>query len=292
MDIDDKVSRGTIAMVGIGPGAHDQLTPAALAAIENAELVVGYSTYIRLVAGLLKGKSVVKTGMTEEISRARAAVDAAYEGRRVAVISSGDSGVYGMATLVLEVLRERGWNEEEGPDFRMVPGITALSSCASRLGAPFGHDFCAISLSDLLTPWSVIEKRLVAAAAADFVVALYNPASGRRTRQIVAARDILLAQREATTPCALVKSAYRERETVVVTDLEHVLDFEIGMLTTVIVGSTQTYRYGRFMVTPRGYANKYDARGEVLPGQRPARSLVESVETATTASCWAVEGKG
>jgi len=163
---------GTLTVVGIGPGAREHTTPAALAAIAEAELVVGYVTYVKLVADLLDGKELVRTGMTEEIARARAAVDAAYAGKRVVVISSGDAGVYGMGALIHQVLHERDWSPAHGPSVRMVPGVTALSACGSLVGAPFGHDFCAISLSDLLTPWSVIARRLEAAASADFVVSM------------------------------------------------------------------------------------------------------------------------
>ncbi len=266
--------RGVLSIVGIGPGASEHTTPAALDAIASSELVVGYSTYIKLVRHLLEGKEVIKTGMTEEIGRARAAVERAKGGGRVAIISSGDAGVYGMASLVFQVLEEIGWKRGDSPDVRLVPGMTALNSCGSLVGAPFGHDFCAISLSDLLTPWPVIARRIEAAAASDFVVALYNPASGRRTRQIVEAHDILARHRPGTTPVALVKSAYRKLETTVLSDLDHFLDYEIGMLTTVIVGSTNTRVFEGYMVTPRGYTNKYTWDGEAIPGQTPGRSLV------------------
>lgn len=265
---------GILYVVGIGPGAHDHATPAALAAIADAEVVVGYTTYVKLVKDLVAGKEVVRTGMTEEIGRARAAVERARAGAKVALISSGDAGVYGMAGLVFQVLRDLGWRRGEAPELRIVPGITALSSCASLVGAPLVHDFCAISLSDLLTPWPVIARRLEAAAAADFVVGLYNPASGRRTRQIVEAQAILRRHRDGTTPVALVKSAYRKLEHAVLTDLDTFLDYEIGMLTTVLVGSSNTYVFEGYMVTPRGYRNKYTSEGEVLAGQRPGHSLV------------------
>ena len=266
--------RGILSVVGIGPGGPEHVTPAALEALRDADLVVGYRTYIDLVRHLLAGKEVVQTGMTEEIGRARAAVERARAGSNVALISSGDAGVYGMAGLVFEVLREIGWKRGEKPDLRLVPGITAMNSCASRVGAPLVHDACTISLSDLLTPWPVIANRLEHAAAGDFVVCLYNPASGRRTRQIVEAQAILRRHRTGTTPVALVKGAYREGEQVVLSDLDHFLDYEIGMLTTVIVGSSQTFFFEGYMVTPRGYTNKYTLEGDVLPGQRPGRSLV------------------
>jgi precorrin-3B C17-methyltransferase len=265
---------GILYVVGIGPGARDHTTPAALAAIADAELIVGYTTYIHLVKHLIAGKEVIRTGMTEEIGRARAAVEHARAGGKVALVSSGDAGIYGMAGLVFEVLRSIGWKRGESPELRIIPGMTALSSCGSLVGAPLVHDFCAISLSDLLTPWPVIARRLEAAASADFVIGLYNPASGRRTRQIVEAQATIRRHRAGDTPVALVKSAYRKLQTAVVTDLDHLLDYEIGMLTTVLVGSSQTFVYEGYMVTPRGYTNKYDEAGAVRDGQRPGYSLV------------------
>ncbi|XXU96864.1 precorrin-3B C(17)-methyltransferase [Sorangium sp. So ce1153] len=276
-------SRGVLSIVGIGPGAEEHASRAALEAIAASDLIVGYTTYIRLVKHLIEGKEVIKTGMTEEIGRARAAVERARDGARVAIISSGDAGVYGMAGLVFQVLEEIGWKRGESPELRIVPGMTALNACASLVGAPLGHDFCAISLSDLLTPWPVIERRLEAAAAADFVIGLYNPASGRRTRQIVRAQEIIRQHRAGTTPVALVKSAYRKLESAVLTDLDHFLEYEIGMLTTVLVGSTNTFMFEGYMVTPRGYTNKYTWDGEALPGQTPGRTLVLSDESSTAA---------
>ena len=267
-------TKGVLYVVGIGPGSKDHCTPAALAAIADAEIVVGYSTYIALVRDLLVGKEVFKSGMTEEIGRARAAVERARDGAKVALISSGDSGVYGMAGLVFEVLRTMGWKRDDSPELRIVPGVTAISSCASLLGAPLIHDFCAISLSDLLTPWPVIAKRIDAAAQADFVIGLYNPASGRRTRQIVEAHEIVSRYRDGNTPVGLVKSGYRTIQTVVLSDLDHFLEYEIGMLTTVLIGSSNTFSFEGYMVTPRGYTNKYTWDGKAKAGQRPARSLV------------------
>lgn len=266
--------KGILYVVGIGPGAQDHATPAALTAIAESQLVVGYTTYIKLVRHLLEGKDIVKTGMTEEIGRARSAIERAKAGATVSLISSGDAGVYGMAGLVFQVLKEMGWKRGDSPELRIIPGMTALNSCASLVGAPLVHDSCSISLSDLLTPWSVIERRIEAAASADFVIGLYNPASGRRTRQIVDAQTIIRRHREANTPVALVKSAYRDMEQVILTDLDNFLDYEIGMLTTVIVGSSNTFMFEGYMVTPRGYTNKYSFDGVVLPGQRPGFSLV------------------
>ncbi len=270
----EKSPRGVLYVVGIGPGAKEHCTPAALAAIADAEVVVGYSTYIALVRDLVQGKEIHRSGMTEEIGRARAAVERARDGAKVALISSGDAGVYGMAGLVFEVLRTMEWKRDGSPELRIVPGVTAINSCASLLGAPLIHDFCTISLSDLLTPWPVIARRIEAAAQADFVIGLYNPASGRRTRQIVEAHDIIARYRDGGTPVGLVKSGYRSIQKVVLTDLDHFLDYEIGMLTTVLVGSTNTFTFEGYMVTPRGYTNKYTWDGKVRPGQKPARSLV------------------
>ena len=267
-------AKGVLYVVGIGPGAYDHATPAATRAIADAELVVGYTTYIKLVSELIRGKEIVRTGMTEEIGRARTAVERARDGAKVALISSGDAGVYGMAGLVFQVLRDLGWKRGDSPELHIIPGVTALSSCASLMGAPLVHDFCAISLSDLLTPWPVITRRIEAAAQADFVIGLYNPASGRRTRQIVEAQSIIRKYRDGATPVALVKSAYRKMQHAVLTDVDHFLDYEIGMLTTVLVGSSNTYVFEGYMVTPRGYTNKYTTEGEVLPGQRPGYSLV------------------
>jgi precorrin-3B C17-methyltransferase len=270
---------GILSIVGIGPGAEDHTTPAALRAIAEAELIVGYTTYIRLVRPLIAGKEVVKTGMTEEIGRARAAVERARAGGKVAIISSGDAGVYGMAGLVFQVLQEIGWKRGESPTLRLIPGITALNATASLVGAPLGHDFCAISLSDLLTPWSVIARRIEAAASADFVIGLYNPASGRRQRQIVEAQQIIRRHRVGSTPVALVKSAYRKLQQVELSDLDSFLEFEIGMLTTVLIGSSNTFVFEGHMVTPRGYTNKYTWDGDAIAGQTPGRSLVVPEES-------------
>jgi precorrin-3B C17-methyltransferase len=273
-------AHGTLYVVGIGPGARPHTTPAALAAIADAEIVVGYTTYVKLVRDLLDGKEIVRTGMTEEIGRARAAVERARAGARVALVSSGDAGIYGMAGLVFEVLRDIGWRRGDSPELRIIPGITALSSCGSLVGAPLVHDFCAISLSDLLTPWPVIARRIEAAASADFVIGLYNPASGRRTRQIVEAQAVIRRHRSGATPVALVKSAYRKLQDARITDLDHLLEFEIGMLTTVLIGSSQSFVFEGYLVTPRGYGNKYTTDGAVRDGQRPGYSLIAAATEA------------
>ncbi|HZZ85912.1 MAG TPA: precorrin-3B C(17)-methyltransferase [Anaeromyxobacteraceae bacterium] len=248
---------GKLCVVGIGPGAADQLTLAAREALAAAEVVVGYRTYLALLGPLVEGKELIAGHMTGELDRARAAVERARGGARVALVSSGDAGIYGMASLALEVLREAGWRRGAAPEVTVVPGVTALSAAASLAGAPLGHDFCAVSLSDLLTPWPVIARRLEAAAAADFVLALYNPASARRRRPLAEAREILLRHRPGATPVAVVSDAYREGGRCVLTDLEHLLEQEIGMTTTLLVGSSTTYAFEGLLVTPRGYGDKY-----------------------------------
>jgi precorrin-3B C17-methyltransferase len=249
---------GKLFLVGFGPGNHDHLTFRAKEAIGEAEVVIGYRTYIRLVRGLVEGKEVHYTGMTEELERARKAVDFAYAGRKVALISSGDVGIYGMAGPALEILKEKGWRRGCGVDVEIVPGVTALSACASVLGAPIVHDFAAISLSNLLTPWEVIVRRIEAAARADYVIALYNPKSGRRTQQIVETQKILLKHRRPDTPVGIVKSGLRQGQRVVQTTLADMLNHEIGMLTTILIGNSTTFTYEGLMITPRGYQHKYE----------------------------------
>ena len=272
---------GKIMLVGLGPGSQEHLSARALAAIAEADTVVGYVTYMRLVADLLEGKEVIKKAMTEEIDRAILALERARAGKKVALISSGDAGVYGMAGPTYEVLFEAGWQPGEtlhdaAIDVEIIPGASALNSCAALVGAPLTHDFCAISLSDLLTPWPVIARRLAAAAAADFVIALYNPKSGRRSQQIVHAQQLLLAERDPETPVAIVKSAYRPKQNIQLTTLAKMTECEIGMLSTVLIGNSHTYMRHGLMVTPRGYDHKYsveDGRRQVHAGEQAGRSL-------------------
>ncbi|SRR5579875_199959 len=274
--------RGRLFLVGFGPGDDQHITPRALAAIKQSDVVIGYSTYIKLIAHLLEGKEVIRKGMTEELDRASEAIEIARSGKTVALVSSGDIGIYGMAGPTFECLREMGWKPGDNPDVEVIPGITALSACASLLGAPLTHDFAAISLSDLLTPWPVIERRVEAAAAGDFVIALYNPQSKRRDWQLKRTQEIILKYRAPSTPTGIVKSAYRKLQNVVVTDLAHLTEHEIGMLTTVIIGNSSTYNFEGLIVTPRGYENKYDlVTHEVLEGQRPGLSLRLAVEAGS-----------
>ncbi|OIQ74639.1 cobalt-precorrin-3B C(17)-methyltransferase [mine drainage metagenome] len=271
---EDKMNKGKILLVGFGPGSAEHMTYRAREAIAEADVVIGYSTYIKLVQELLEGKEVVRKGMTEEIDRCIEAYEQAKQGKTVALISSGDIGIYGMAGPTYEVLFQAGWTPDSEIVVEVIPGASALNACASLVGAPLTHDFCSISLSDLLTPWPVIARRLEAAARGDFVVALYNPKSGRRTRQIVEAQRILLQHRKPETPVAVVKSAYRRRQNIKLTTLAEMVDQEIGMLTTVLIGNSSTFIRESLMVTPRGYANKYDGlTGDARSGEQAGRSL-------------------
>ncbi|AJE02431.1 cobyric acid synthase [Geobacter pickeringii] len=238
-------------VVGIGPGDLDHMTFQANEALDAAQVVVGYKTYLELIQPLIAGKEIVSSGMMREVERCREALDIAASGKVVALVSSGDAGIYGMAGLALELAAEMA----APPEVVVVPGVSAVQAAASVLGAPLMHDFAVISLSDLLTPWDLIERRLVAAAAADFVVALYNPRSKGRVTQIEEARSILLAARPSETPVGIVRNALREGEERHVTTLGRMLETPIDMFSLVIVGNSATFvdREGR-MVTPRGYA--------------------------------------
>ena len=244
---------GKLLLVGTGPGEIAQITPAASVAVSSADAVIGYSLYIQLIDSLLQSNQIVEAlPITQERQRAQRAIELAKEGLTVAVVSSGDCGIYGMAGLVLEELQAQGWDGAI-PAVQIFPGISAMQAAAARVGTPLMHDFCAISLSDLLTPWEVIEKRLVAAATADFVVAIYNPRSQTRLQQLTIAREIFLQYRHPDTPVAIVRSAYRQDEQIHLTTLDTFLEFGIDMLTTVLIGNQSTRFHANWMITPRGY---------------------------------------
>jgi precorrin-3B C17-methyltransferase len=226
------------------------MTIEAKQAIETADVVVGYKTYVKLVESILKPNVEVFSGvMGKEVERAKAAVTKALEGKRVAVISSGDPGVYGMAGIVLEVADL----ENAKIPLDIVPGVTAATAAASRLGAPLVSDFAVISLSDLLTPWNLIERRLHAAGEANFVIVLYNPQSEGRKEPLAKAYEILLKYRKPETPVGIVRQVGRKGEETVVTTLKELMGCEVDMATTIIVGNSTTRVIGKRMVTPRGY---------------------------------------
>ncbi|MFH1650515.1 MAG: precorrin-3B C(17)-methyltransferase [Chloroflexota bacterium] len=249
-----QTGKGTLFLVGTGPGDLKQMTFAARDAIDRSEVVIGYRTYLDLIKPLLQRKQVVATGMGDEVARVKNAIDLARQGRKVALISSGDSGIYGMAGLAGEILREQ---PSPKIDIVPVPGVPALAAAAALLGSPISGDFAAISLSDYLVPWAEICRRLEAAGRENFVTVLYNPQSHRRRQQLVEAREIILRHRPPTTPAGIVTNAYRPGQEVAVTDLEHLPDHDIGMNTTVIIGNRDTFVSGGRMVTPRGYGKKY-----------------------------------
>lgn len=250
---------GKLLLVGTGPGELNQITPAAACAVSSADVVIGYSLYIELIASLLQPNQIVEAlPITQERQRAQRAIELAQWGLTVAVVSSGDSGIYGMAGLVLEELQAGGWDGTT-PNVQVFPGITALQAAAARVGTPLMHDFCAISLSDLLTPWEVIEKRLVAAAMADFVTAIYNPRSQTRIQQLTIARNIFLQYRDPNTPVAIVRSAYRQDEQIYITTLDKLLDVPVDMLTTVLIGNSSTRTHANWIITPRGYFGSREA---------------------------------
>ncbi|MSQ07260.1 MAG: precorrin-3B C(17)-methyltransferase [Dehalococcoidia bacterium] len=248
---------GKLYLVGLGPGDAAHLAPAALAALQESQVVVGFRGYMEQVESLLSGKECVAMELGQELERAARAVAQAQAGRTVAVISSGDAGIYGMAGPVFRVLTDLGW-DGTAPEVEVVPGVSALQSAAALLGAPLMQDFCAISLSNLLTPWETIRRRLTAAAQGDFVVVLYNPRSLRRTTQLLEARSILLEHRPASTPVGLVRDAYRPGQRITITDLQGLEEriALVDMVTTVVVGNSTTYMQGGRMVTPRGYEEK------------------------------------
>ncbi|SEJ10814.1 cobalt-precorrin 3 C17-methyltransferase [Propionispira arboris] len=242
---------GKISVVGIGPGSLEDMTPKALETIQKADIVVGYNTYIKLIEDLIKDKQVIGTAMMQEIDRCQMAVDHATAGKTVAVVSSGDAGIYGMAGLVLELLLKLP--KEQRPEVKIIPGISAVNASAAILGAPLMHDFVVISLSDLLTPWDLIKKRADLAAQGDFVIALYNPKSKKRVQNIEEIREIMLKYKSPQTPVGIVNSASRLEENAVISTLENFTKEEINMFSLVIIGNSNTYVADNFMITPRGY---------------------------------------
>ena len=252
-------------IVGIGPGRTDLMTVAAQQAILESDYVIGNTTYLDQIEPLLPGKKVITSSMGEEITRARHALELASAGNTVSIISGGDAGVYGMAGIVLEIAEKEcasaeGADAGAGARIQVIPGVTAANAAASILGSPITSDFASISLSDLLTPWEAIEKRISGAAASDFVIVLYNPKSRNRNTNFARCIEIVRRHRSGSVPVGLVKNAYRDGERAVVTTLERALDYDdfVDMHTTVIIGNSESRIWGERIITPRGYHRKYD----------------------------------
>lgn len=237
-------------VVGLGPGEDSQITNKALVALENSDLIVGYGVYIDLIKHLIPNKETLTTPMKKEVDRCKMAVEAAISGKNVAIVSSGDAGIYGMAGLIYEVLAEYTTNEVE---VEVIPGITAASSAAAALGAPLMQDFAVISLSDLLTPWEDIEKRIRFAAQAGFVICIYNPSSKKRWDYLKKACELVMESAAESTPCGFVQNIGREGQQQTLVTLGELANIQVDMFTTVIIGNKNTKIINDKLVTSRGY---------------------------------------
>lgn len=236
-------------MVGIGPGATNEMSQRALDALKNSDTIVGYKLYIDLIADIVKDKQIIASTMRKEIERVALAIREAQTGKTVCIISSGDPGVYGMAGLALEI----AYKENIDLPIEIIPGIPAANAAAAVLGAPLMHDYAVISLSDLLTPWEIIERRVKYAAEADFVIVLYNPMSSQRDWQLTKASEIILRHKSPNTPVGIIKDVSREGESVILTTLDKMTTHPIDMTTIIIIGNSTTFIYRNYMVTRRGY---------------------------------------
>nr|WP_294465206.1 precorrin-3B C(17)-methyltransferase [uncultured Sellimonas sp.] len=239
-----------VYVIGIGPGAYEEMTIRAVRAMEACEVIIGYTVYVDLVKEHFPGKTFLTTPMTQEVRRCEMALEEAGKGRKTAMICSGDAGVYGMAGLMHEIRQETGYEEVE---IEVIPGITAATAGAALLGAPLIHDFAVISLSDLLTPWEKIEERLRDAARGDFAVCLYNPSSRKRKDYLRKACEILMEWKSPDTVCGYVRQIARDGEEKHLTTLKELKETKTDMFTTVFIGNSQTRVIGEAMVTPRGY---------------------------------------
>ena len=266
---------GKIIIAGIGPGSKEDITPAVLEAVREADAIVGYKYYFQFIEPYVKpGGECIDTGMKRERERAEQAFELAEQGKTVVVISSGDAGIYGMAPLIYEMKRER----QSDIEIESLPGISAFQKAASLLGAPIGHDMCIISLSDLMTPWEVIERRIKAAAVGDFVTAVYNPKSHGRYWQLYRLQELFLKHRSADTPVGYVRQAGREEQEIKVTTLEKFDPEEVDMFTVILIGNSQSYIADGKIITPRGYYRETPSE-EAKPGQQ---IMIESFRTISS----------
>lgn len=239
-----------IYVVGIGPGAYEKMTIEAAETLKKCDLIIGYTVYVDLVKDHFPGKEFMSTPMKREAERCRIAFEEAAKGKQVAMICSGDAGIYGMAGLMYEI--GEGYPDTE---IQVIAGVTAAAGGGAVLGAPLIHDFCLISLSDLLTPWELIERRLTDAAHGDFVICLYNPSSKKRRDYLAKSCDLMLRYKSEDTVCGIVSNIGREGEAMTVMTLKELRNTEVDMFTTVFIGNSQTKKIGGRMVTPRGYKN-------------------------------------
>jgi precorrin-3B C17-methyltransferase len=259
----------TLYVIGTGPGDQDYMSQRAKDIIQQVDCIAGYTTYIDLIADLVKGKEIISTGMKKEMERVEKAIEKAMTGKSCALISGGDPGIYAMAGLVFEICRHRNIKlfrangsdpfpmEPGGLSIEIVPGIPALAAGAALAGAPLTHDFAAISLSDLLTPWEKIEKRVSCAAMADFVIVVYNPKSKKRDWQLKRAQELILEHRDGKTPVGIITGAMRENQCITFTTLADLEVSMVGMQTVLFIGSSASVQYLDFLFTPRGYLKKY-----------------------------------
>lgn len=265
---------GKIIVAGIGPGSQSDITPAVLDAVRGADAIVGYKYYFQFIKQHVREDAeCIDTGMKKERDRAQQAFELAEQGKTVVVISSGDAGIYGMTPLIFEMKRERGSDVE----IQSLPGISAFQKAASLLGAPIGHDLCIISLSDLMTPWEVIERRIQAAAAGDFVTAIYNPKSNGRYWQLYRLIELFMQQREASTPVGYVRQAGREEQEIKVTTLGEFDPEQVDMFTVILIGNSQSYISDGLIITPRGYYRELDDQG-LKPGQQIMINSFKTIE--------------
>jgi precorrin-3B C17-methyltransferase len=257
-------------VVGTGPGDVAHMSFRAISVIKKVDCIAGYTTYLELIKDLVKDKKLISTGMMKEVERVEKAIEQTLTGNSCALVSGGDPGIYAMAGLVFEICKQKHiklfrtlkgqeiTGKEKYLELEIVPGIPALAAGAALAGAPLTHDFAAISLSDLLTEWEKIEKRLSCAAMADFVIVLYNPKSKKRDWQLKRAQELILEHRDGSTPVGVVTGAMRENQQVSFTRLDQLDTAEVGMQTVIFIGSSASLRYMDFLFTPRGYTKKYN----------------------------------
>ena len=256
---------GKLYIVGVGPGHHDHMTFRAKEVITESDTIVGYETYVNLVQDLIGGKTIHRYAMTQEVERAHQCIDLAKSGKIVSLVSSGDPGIYGMAGLIYETLAATGWDPSDGLEVEIIPGVSALNSCASIVGSPLMTDFAVVSMSDLMVPWEIIQKRVESAAQGDFVLVIYNPKSKKRIQFKLIDLEFV-NNRNLSNYFNVYKNSY-DRLNSIAQNYKNLLNFdeELGMTSTVIIGNSSTYTYKDLMINPRGYKSKYNLEEQTNP---------------------------